>query len=188
MTYEAQNLPPGLAIDVGTGMITGTIAYSAAAGSPYSVADGAGTRLTVDATDTFTWTVETSNREPTFNQDRGAQDNVETDVVSVDAGATDPDGDPLTYEAQNLPPGLAIDVGTGMITGTIAYSAAAGSPYSVSLTVRDGLTVDATDTFTWTVGTPTGSRPSTRIWVPRTTSRLMWSALMRAPPIRTATR
>ena len=44
---------------------------------------------------------------------------------------------------------------TGLISGTIAFNAAAGSPYSVSVTVRDGPAVDATDSFTWTVSNTT---------------------------------
>ena len=75
----------------------------------------------------------------------------EGDVISLDAGATDPDGDTLTYAASGLPTGLSIDADTGLISGTLGFNAAAGSPYSVSVTVRDGLAVDATDTFAWTV-------------------------------------
>jgi hypothetical protein len=114
------------------------------------VRDGA----TVDATDTFTWTVTdvpAPNQEPTFDQNLGNRTDAEGTVINLDAGATDPDGDPLTYAATNLPAGLSINTSTGLITGTISSTAAAGSPYAVSITVRDGPTVDATDTFTWTV-------------------------------------
>jgi hypothetical protein len=53
------------------------------------------------------------------------------------------------YGATNLPPGLSINTSTGLISGTIAFTAAPG-PYAVSVTVRDtpGLPNDATDTFT----------------------------------------
>ncbi len=71
--------------------------------------------------------------------------------VSVDAGASDADGDVLVYAASGLPAGLSINTSTGIISGTIGFGAAAGSPYAVSVTVRDGAVVDATDTFTWTV-------------------------------------
>jgi titin len=69
--------------------------------------------------------------------------------VSLSAAATDPDGDALLYAATNLPPGLSINTSTGLITGTVTFTAA--GTYSVSITVRDGVTVDATDTFTWTI-------------------------------------
>jgi hypothetical protein len=48
---------------------------------------------------------------------------------------------------------LSIDGGTGLVSGTIAAGAAGSSPFAVSITVRDGASVDATDTFSWTVTT-----------------------------------
>ena len=78
---------------------------------------------------------------------------------ALDAGATDPDGDDLTYAASGLPAGLSIDTASGQISGTIAFSAAAGSPYTVAITVRDGRTVDATDSFAWTVTAPADTSP-----------------------------
>ncbi len=158
LTYAATGLPTGLSINTSTGLITGTIAFTAASGSPYSVSvtvrDGP---TTVDATDTFSWTVTNVNREPTFDQNVPDQTNAEGAVISLDAGATDPDSDPLTYAATNLPAGLSINTSTGLISGTISFTAAASSPYSVSVTVRDGATVDATDTFTWTVTNVNGN-------------------------------
>ena len=62
-----------------------------------------------------------------------------------------PTATPLTYAASGLPAGLSINTATGEISGTISLSAASGSPYAVSVTVRDGAAVDATDTFSWTV-------------------------------------
>ena len=151
MTYAASGLPPGLAIDEQSGLISGTIAFNANANSPYSVSVTVRDGPAVDATDSFQWTVSNTNREPTFDQDLGAQSSAENDLVSLDAGATDPDNDPLTYAASGLPPGLAINASTGEISGTIAFSANANSPYSVSVTVKDGPLVDATDSFQWTV-------------------------------------
>ena len=98
------------------------------------------------------------NREPTFDQNLGDRSDAEGAVISLDAGATDLDGDSLTYAASNLPAGLTIDAATGVISGTIDFSAAASSPYNVSVTVRDGVDVDATDSFTWTV-TNTAAQP-----------------------------
>jgi hypothetical protein len=99
----------------------------------------------------FQWTVTNTNRNPTFDQDLGPQSNAEGALISLDGGATDLDNDALTYAASGLPAGLTIDTATGLISGTIALGAAASSPYTVNVTVRDGTTVDATDTFTWTV-------------------------------------
>jgi hypothetical protein len=93
---------------------------------------------------------------PVFSQDLPDRTDLEDAVVSLSAAATDADGDPLTYETSGLPAGLSIDASTGLISGTITTGAAASSPYAASVTVRQGLVPDATDTFTWTVNTPGG--------------------------------
>ena len=151
LTYAATGLPAGLSISTATGLISGTIGHTAAAASPYDVSVTVRDGPTVDATDTFSWTVTNTNRAPAFDADLGDRTSAEGAVISLDAGATDPDGDPLTYAATGLPAGLSISTATGLISGTIGHTAAAASPYDVSVTVRDGPTVDATDTFSWTV-------------------------------------
>jgi putative Ig domain-containing protein len=79
--------------------------------------------------------------------------------VSLSASATDADGDPLTYEASGLPGGLSIDATTGLVSGTVADGANAGSPFAVSISVREGATPEAVDTFGWTIGVPTNQPP-----------------------------
>ncbi len=152
LVFAASGLPAGLSINAATGIISGTIGFGAAAGSPYAVSVTVRDGAVVDATDTFTWSVSDVNREPVFAQDLGDRSDPEGAVVSVDAGASDADGDVLVFAASGLPAGLSINAATGIISGTIGFGAAAGSPYAVSVTVRDGAVVDATDTFTWTVG------------------------------------
>jgi len=91
------------------------------------------------------------NTNPTFDQNLQDRSNAEGDVVSFSAGAGDPDGDTLTYAATGLPAGVTIDAESGLVSGSIASGAAGSSPYPVAVTVHDGTTVDATDTFTWVV-------------------------------------
>jgi hypothetical protein len=80
------------------------------------------------------------------------QTNTEGDDVSYQIALNKPCGEPLTFNATNLPPGLSIDSASGIIHGTIASQAAAGSPYSVTVTVPDAKgQVCFIDTFTWTV-------------------------------------
>ncbi len=128
LTYGASGLPAGLSMNATTGHITGTIASTAAAGSPYSVT------VTVDdphnppVPTTFSWTVTNVNREPTFDQDVPDQTNAEGAVVSLDAGATDLDGDTLTYVATGLPPGLSINTSTGLISGDDRVHGRSGQP------------------------------------------------------------
>jgi hypothetical protein len=98
-----------------------------------------------------------TDQDPTFDQNLPDRSDAQGAVVSLSAHATDPDNDPLTYSATGLPPGLTINAGTGLISGTISSTAAAGSPYPVSVRVSDdgGASVGAVDTFAWTV-TSTG--------------------------------
>ena len=72
------------------------------------------------------------------------------DITGLDAGATDPDGDPLTYAATGLPDGLSINTSSGLISGTLSSTSA--GLHHVTVTVTDGVMVDASDSFDWTVG------------------------------------
>ena len=154
ITWSATGLPPGLVIDPGTGVISGTISYDASPGSPYAIT----VRVTDDGTpvlwveDTFQWTVTDTNRAPVVTNP-GDQTGAEGDAVPLAVVGSDPDGDTLTWTASNLPAGLAIDPGTGVITGTISYGASVNSPYSVLVQIfDDGTPVTRTEvTFTWTV-------------------------------------
>jgi hypothetical protein len=65
---------------------------------------------------------------------------------------SDPDGDTLSYSANGLPPGLAVAVSTGRISGT---PSTAGS-YTVTVTVSDGART-ATRGFVWTVAPETAA-------------------------------
>ena len=152
VTYSASGLPAGVNINTQTGLISGTIAYTAAAGSPYSV------NLTVTDpggstdTDTFTWTVTNVNRAPTATSP-GNQSSTEGAVVSLGVSGSDPDGDTLAWTATGLPSGLSIAAGTGVISGTVFYSASPGSPYAVTVRATDNgspnLYMEVG--FTWTV-------------------------------------
>ncbi len=68
--------------------------------------------------------------------------------IALQLSATDPDGDPVTYSAVGLPPGLTLDAATGLITGTVS-STAPGS-YAVTVTVSDG-SGSSSQSFIWTV-------------------------------------
>ena len=156
LAYSATGLPTGLTIDPGTGLISGTIAAGARTGSPYNaqvtVTDGTGT-----ANETFFWTVTLSNRPPVLTNPPD-QHSVEGDIVSFQIEASDPDDNPLSYTATNLPPGLAIDPETGLISGTVTAGASTGSPYNARVTVSDGELQDDT-TFPWTIAAVPASAP-----------------------------
>ncbi len=66
--------------------------------------------------------------------------------ASLALSATDPNGDTLTYGASGLPPGLAVNAATGVISGT---PGTAGS-FNVVVTASDGVNTDS-KAFTWVV-------------------------------------
>jgi Putative Ig domain len=144
LSYSASGLPPGLGINSGTGLISGTLPYTAA--GVYSVTVTASDGSLSDSA-SFTWTVLNTNRPPVVTNP-GNQTNTEGDVVSLSVTATDPDGDPLSYSASGLPPNLTINSTTGLISGTLA-AGSAGS-YPVTVTASDG-SLSGSASFTWTV-------------------------------------
>ena len=135
-THMAVGLPPGLALDSVTGVISGTIDFSAASGSPYATTITATDIAGNTATDSFSWTVVDVNRPPAVTS-AGPQSFVEGDAVSFTVTASDPDGDSFTWTATDLPPGVTIDVTSGLVSGTVATGASAASPYSSSIVATD---------------------------------------------------
>jgi hypothetical protein len=152
LTYGASGLPGGLSLNTTTGLISGTVATGDATNSPYAV--------TVTATDTqgnssaqqFAWTINPPSNALSLTNP-GAQTNAEGDSVSLQLQASDPDGDTLEYSASGLPVGLFLNSQTGLIQGTVSYSAAevSGGKYNVTVTANDGNGNTASQSFVWTI-------------------------------------
>ncbi len=92
-----------------------------------------------------------SNVAPTVTSP-GNQNSLETNPVYLQIQASDSDQPPQTliYSTNGLPPGLSINSSTGLISGTISAGAAANSPYSVIVSVSDGI-ASSSKAFGWTV-------------------------------------
>jgi hypothetical protein len=69
---------------------------------------------------------------------------------SLSFAASDPDHDVLTYTATGLPPGLAIDAATGVVSGTTSQS----GTYAVTVQVSDNRAGTATRSFNWEIDAP----------------------------------
>jgi hypothetical protein len=148
LTFAAQGLPAGLSIDPQLGVITGTVADGAANGNPYwvdvTVSNSAG------STDvSFSWTITPKAQAPVV-VNPGDQFSATNFQVSLKINASDPNGEGLTYGATGLPPGLSIDSGSGVISGTISQGANTSNPYSVTVKVSNG-SFETDVTFNWFV-------------------------------------
>lgn len=121
-----------------------------------------------------------------FVDDLRDRTSAEYEPASFAATAVDADGDPLTYGATGLPAGIGIDSGTGQLGGTVGPDASDGSPYDVTVTVGTGATVDATDTFRWTItpGAPPTTTTTTTTTVPPPSTSTTTVPRPPAPPPR----
>ena len=85
------------------------------------------------------------------------QNNNDGDVVNLTVMASGGDeNENFFYSASGLPNGIQIEPTTGLIFGTIATGAPAGSVYNSVVTVSKAGSSDATASFSWTVNGPSG--------------------------------
>ncbi len=96
-----------------------------------------------------------SGNQPPALTNPGNQLHTVGDTIDLTLSASDPEGDALTYGANNLPPGLSINSASGQITGS---PTTAGS-YAVSVSVDDGNGGSDSEAFNWIINTEGGGGP-----------------------------
>ena len=116
-----------------------------------------------------------SNEFPTLTKPSNLTSTV-GQSASLQLVGNDPDGQPITYSATGLPPGLFVGSATGFISGT---PTTAGS-YTVTARVFDGVLNSAPQTFTWSVSaapTTDTTAPSISIATPTSAATYTSTAL-----------
>lgn len=156
LSFLVSNNNPSLFASQPAVAANGTLTFQPAAGAAGSATvtvrlkDNGGTAnggLDTSPPQTFTITVSAVD-DPPVATNPGNQNSLEGASVRLRIQASDPDTAPLTYSATGLPAGLNIGPHTGLIAGTIAYTAA-GS-HTVTVSVSDGATTRQVG-FTWKV-------------------------------------
>jgi hypothetical protein len=136
LTYGIGTLPSGAVFSSATRTFTWTPNYTQAGSYllDFSVSDGS-----LGDSESVTVTVANSNRPPVLAA-IGSRTVAEGETLTFTVNASDPDGDPLSYNAGTLPAGARFDPASGVFTWT-PVNAQAGS-YTLVFSVSDGLTSD----------------------------------------------
>ncbi len=125
----------------------------------YTISDGEGGQSTA----VVTVTVVPIN-DPPVTTGIARQADVDGETVSLPTAPSfsDPDGDPLTFAATGLPPGLSIDPATGLISGTLSPDASDASPFTVTVFATDPSGATVSTVFLWDVSNagPTAANDS----------------------------
>jgi hypothetical protein len=172
ITYSASGLPPDLAINPSTGLITGTLVFTSAGSWTVNITATANGQ---SDTELFTWTVADINRPPALINP-GNQTNAETAFVSLLLTGNDADGDTVTYSAVGLPPSLTVNAITGVVSGTLAPSSS--GTYDVTARAHDGNFTTGV-VFTWTVTSASGA-PSASVTAPAGGATVSGAVVVRA--------
>jgi hypothetical protein len=141
-TWSAAGLPAGMTINAATGAITGT---PTGAANTYNVTvtvtDAFNTTATKSYTIVLNGTLAITGPASLPNWTKGK---AFTPVTVTTSGGTAP----LSFSAPSLPPGLSINAGTGVISGTPTTP---GTYSSFSVTVTDSVGASANRTYSMTI-------------------------------------
>jgi prepilin-type N-terminal cleavage/methylation domain-containing protein len=136
--WGSTGLPPGLALNAATGVISGVPTTSSSTAKNVTVT--VTTALGGTSSATFSWAVPVLSLQNPGNQADETSATVTQPVVA--AGGVQP----YTWKATGLPPGLSIG-SAGIITGVPKNA----GPYAVTVTVTDAAGTSLSVGFTWTI-------------------------------------
>jgi hypothetical protein len=143
LTWTAADLPTGLSINAVTGIITGIPTVNGTYSATVKVTDKTKSAAAV----TFTWKVTDLVRVSAPGSERST---ISVPISPVAVTATDTAaGQTFTYSAAALPPGLAINAKTGVISGTPTGKAAF---YTVTVTAKDAAGAAGSAPIGWRIG------------------------------------
>jgi len=141
LTYSASNLPQGATFNPTTKTFSWTPTYQQAGTYPnvhFEVTDGA-----LSDSEDITITVNNVIGSPVLDPIGNKSVNENT-LLTFGVNATDPEGDPLTYSASNLPQGATFNATTKTFSWTPSYDQAGIYP-NVHFEVRDSSSSDSED-------------------------------------------
>ncbi|MEU6281061.1 putative Ig domain-containing protein [Streptomyces sp. NPDC047028] len=142
-TWSADGLPAGLSVDASSGTVSGTPSTAGTYKVTLTAKDADGKTGTAS----FTWTITSGGSGAVTVTNPGDQwgfTGFQAQPVTV--RASDSNGEPLTFSAAGLPPGLHIST-TGTITGTPTRA----GYYTVRITAKDTDGSTGSTTFGWRV-------------------------------------
>ena len=132
LTYAINNLPDGANLDANSGQFSWTPGFDQAGSYTLvaKVSDG-----TAESTTNISVTVNDVNRAPTI--DGGGSVTVTAgETASLSFSASDPDGDNLTFDSNDLPSGANLNAGNGNFSWTPSDNQTGNFTFIVS--VSDG--------------------------------------------------
>ncbi|MGE5308017.1 MAG: putative Ig domain-containing protein [Deltaproteobacteria bacterium] len=140
LTYSAANLPKG-AVFSSSQQFSWTPDYTQA--GTYTVTFSANDGLNGIASEDVVITVKNVNRSPVLAS-IGSKSVNENSALTFTVTASDPDNDPLTYQAQNLPTGAVFDASARTFTWVPAFGQGGTYPVTFSVTDTNGGTASET--------------------------------------------
>jgi hypothetical protein len=143
LTWSISGLPPGLTSSGGS--ISGTPTTAGSWTVTITATDDGDPQLSGQAS--FVWTIEgLTSGGPDLTALPNRYDQV-GDIVGFTASATHPDGEPLSWSATGLPPGISVDPETGEVSGTLEVAGI----YSTTIRVTDPAGLSDQAAFLWHV-------------------------------------